>query len=150
MLLAGDESGNTQEGNNNAYSSDDPIGWVDFARGKRNKELAAFVKGILAFRKAHPLLHMDTELKGSDYRSFGMPDISFHDTKAWYGSFDRQARSLAVLYNGKYGDPDDGAVYAAYNAIPVKDKKIRHGIGMTHSCRGDIYAEFSKWQKEVK
>ena len=40
------------------------------------------------------------------------------------------------------------AVYAAYNAIPVKDKKIRHGIGMTHSCRGDIYAEFSKWQKE--
>ncbi len=116
MLLAGDESGNTQEGNNNAYSSDDPIGWVDFARGKRNKELAAFVKGILAFRKAHPILHMDTELKGSDYRSFGMPDISFHDTKAWYGSFDRQARSLAVLYNGKYGDPDDGAVYAAYNA----------------------------------
>ena len=40
------------------------------------------------------------------------------------------------------------AVYAAYNAIPVKDKQIRHGIGMTHSCRGDIYAEFSKWQKE--
>ena len=40
------------------------------------------------------------------------------------------------------------AVYAAYNAIPVMDKKIAHGIGMTHSCRGDIYAIFSKWQKE--
>ena len=30
----------------------------------------------------------------------------------------------------------------------MKDKQIRHGIGMTHSCRGDIYAAFSKWQKE--
>lgn len=40
------------------------------------------------------------------------------------------------------------AVYAAYNEIPVKDKQIRHGIGMTHSCRREIYSEFGKWQKE--
>ena len=39
------------------------------------------------------------------------------------------------------------AVYAAYNAIPVKDKQIRHGIGMGHGCFGQFYAEFGKWQK---
>ena len=40
------------------------------------------------------------------------------------------------------------AVYAAYNAIPVKDKQIRHGIGMTHSCFGKFYNELGAWQKE--
>ena len=40
------------------------------------------------------------------------------------------------------------AVYAAYNAIPVKDKQIRHGIGMTHSCFGRFYNELGAWQKE--
>jgi cephalosporin-C deacetylase-like acetyl esterase len=40
------------------------------------------------------------------------------------------------------------AVYSAYNAIPVKDKKIVHGIGMTHSCFGKFYNELGTWQKE--
>lgn len=37
------------------------------------------------------------------------------------------------------------AVYAAFNAIPVTDKKMTHGFGMTHSCRGDIYNALGKW-----
>ncbi|MGN0832877.1 MAG: acetylxylan esterase [Kiritimatiellia bacterium] len=37
------------------------------------------------------------------------------------------------------------AVYAAYNAIPVKDKGIVHGIGMTHSCFGRFYRELGAW-----
>ena len=40
------------------------------------------------------------------------------------------------------------AVYAAYNEIPVNDKKICHGIGMTHSCRGEFYNRIGAWQKE--
>ena len=39
------------------------------------------------------------------------------------------------------------AVYAAYNAIPVKDKQIRHGIGMGHGCFGRFYDELGKWQQ---
>lgn len=37
------------------------------------------------------------------------------------------------------------AVYAAYNAIPVKDKGIVHGIGMGHGCFGSIYGELGAW-----
>ena len=37
------------------------------------------------------------------------------------------------------------AVYAAYNEIPVKDKGILHGFGMTHSCFGKFYEELGKW-----
>ena len=37
------------------------------------------------------------------------------------------------------------AVYAAYNAIPVKDKGIVHGIGMGHGCFGKFYSELGAW-----
>lgn len=37
------------------------------------------------------------------------------------------------------------AVYSAYNAIPVKDKGIVHGIGMPHSCFGKFYSELGAW-----
>ena len=50
------------------------------------------------------------------------------------------------LFEGQYVVPNG----MAYNSYVVMDKKIAHGIGMTHSCRGDIYAIFSKWQKETK
>lgn len=37
------------------------------------------------------------------------------------------------------------AVYAAYNALASKDKEIRHGLGMTHSCRQEFYKELGAW-----
>jgi len=36
-------------------------------------------------------------------------------------------------------------VYAAYNEIPVRDKAIVHGLGMTHSCFGSFYKEYDAW-----
>ena len=39
------------------------------------------------------------------------------------------------------------AVYAAYNAIPVKDKAIVHGINMTHSCYGEFYQKLGAWAR---
>ena len=40
------------------------------------------------------------------------------------------------------------AVYAAYNRIPSKDKKILHGIGMSHSVFGHFYRDLGRWQRE--
>jgi isoamylase len=54
MLLAGDEIGNSQQGNNNAYNQDNPIGWLDWAQADR--ELQAFVQRVLALRRAEPAL----------------------------------------------------------------------------------------------
>ena len=39
------------------------------------------------------------------------------------------------------------AVYAAFNAIPVADKEIAHGIWMGHGCFGEFYGKFGAWQK---
>ena len=44
MLLAGDESRRTQQGNNNAYCQDNQISWVDWELAKTNSPLIQFVQ----------------------------------------------------------------------------------------------------------
>ncbi len=54
MLLAGDELGNGQAGNNNAYCQDNPTGWVDW--DSSGDDLVAFVSHVIAIRRNHPVL----------------------------------------------------------------------------------------------
>lgn len=119
MIYAGDEIGNSQDGNNNAYCQDNEIGWVDWKGLNRNKRLLAFVKETIAFRKEHPILHLGSELKGSDYLAVGFPDASVHGERAWYCRYDNTGRLLGVMYCGSYakkenGEPDD-LIYIGYN-----------------------------------
>ena len=54
MILAGDEIGNSQGGNNNAYCQDNPVGWVGW--DDADEEFLRFARDMVAFRKAHPIL----------------------------------------------------------------------------------------------
>lgn len=54
MLLAGDELGHTQRGNNNAYCQDNPISWIDWERA--DLALCDFVRDVLALRRDVPAL----------------------------------------------------------------------------------------------
>ena len=56
MLLAGDEIRRTQGGNNNAYSQDNETSWFDWTLVESNRDLLRYVRGIIAFRRAHPAL----------------------------------------------------------------------------------------------
>ena len=56
MLLAGDEFGRTQRGNNNAYRHDGPLSWVDWGLLDREREDFHVVRRAIAFRRAHPAL----------------------------------------------------------------------------------------------
>ena len=53
MMLAGDEAGRTQQGNNNAYCQDNEICWIDWANIDR--DLHEFATRLIAFRHAHPV-----------------------------------------------------------------------------------------------
>src|SRR5690606_16305809 len=55
MLLAGDEIGNSQSGNNNAYCQDNPIGWIDWSQEEESRELQDFVRRMVALRHRHPV-----------------------------------------------------------------------------------------------
>lgn len=119
LLLGGDEFGNSQGGNNNAYCQDNVTGWTDWSNARKFAGFTEFVKDVIRFRKAHPILHMPYELRATDYRSLGWPEISFHSERAWYANQEYTCREIGVLYCGAYaagenGSPDD-FLYVIYN-----------------------------------
>src|SRR3546814_6173630 len=62
MLRAGDEIGDSQQGNNNAFCQDNAISWVDWPAG--DPALLGFTRKVIAFRKAHPCLRPSRFLHG--------------------------------------------------------------------------------------
>jgi glycogen operon protein len=66
MLLAGDELGRTQRGNNNAYCQDNDISWVDWQLDADKERLLAFTQELIQLRKRHPALRRRTYPKPSD------------------------------------------------------------------------------------
>ena len=119
MLLAGDEFGNSQNGNNNAYCQDNEISWLNWHLLETNRDIYEFVKYMIAFRKAHPVFHLPVEPKNIDYLVCGHPDVSYHGVKTWCPEFENFRRQLGILYCGEYGRKVDGSsddyFFVAYN-----------------------------------
>jgi isoamylase len=55
MLLAGDELGRTQLGNNNAYCQDNEVSWVDWEGASKHADLLEFLQSLTQLRRAHPV-----------------------------------------------------------------------------------------------
>ena len=112
MFLAGDEFGNSQFGNNNAYCQDNEISYLDWRDLEKHRDLHDFVREMIAFRKAHPVLRGRT----SPSRC-GWPDVSFHNGAAWNAQTEYEARQIGVLFAGRNAtDTADEAVFLAVNA----------------------------------
>lgn len=77
MLLAGDEIGNSQQGNNNAYAQDNTIGWVNW--GLADEELLDFVVRLAHFRKEHKCLRQSRFLHGAIRHQDDQPDVEWTD-----------------------------------------------------------------------
>jgi len=113
MLLAGDEFGNSQNGNNNAYCHDNSLTWLNWNDLGKNRELFDYVKAMIAFRQKHPVFTAESEFKMTDYLSCGYPDLSYHSEEAWKLSCDDLTRHFAMMYCGEYANDCD--VYLAIN-----------------------------------
>src|SRR6202000_1193439 len=77
MLTAGDEFGRTQQGNNNAYCQDDPIGWVDWAHDDRPRSLPAFTRRLIRLRETYPILRRNRFLTGEYNEALEVRDVSW-------------------------------------------------------------------------
>ena len=55
MLLAGDEFGQTQHGNNNAYCQDSPLAWLNWNLSDEQRALLAFTRDLLRLRQLQPV-----------------------------------------------------------------------------------------------
>ena len=112
MFLAGDEFGNTQFGNNNAYCQDNAISWLDWNLLKKNGDIYRFFRYMIAFRKNHPVIRMDLEHSGTGY-----PSISIHNGAPDYSQTTEQTRTLGVLYAGyNRKERKEDIVYICINA----------------------------------
>jgi glycogen operon protein len=106
MLLAGDEVRRTQQGNNNAYCQDNPIGWFDWTLVEKHRDLLQFFKSMIEFRKRHAALRRGWFFDGT-VNERGLADVTWHGTKlGGPGWSDPQARALAMTLAGLNGDPD--------------------------------------------
>lgn len=115
MIFAGDEFGNSADGNNNPYCQDNSIGWINWKQTKLSKEILEFVKQLIAIKKSYPILSMKDQMRIMDYKSLGLPDISYHGSKPWYADFNNVNRHFSVMYCGKYANEDCPDIYIAYN-----------------------------------
>ncbi len=117
MLLSGDEFGNTQFGNNNAYCQDNPISWLNWELLEENRELFDFVKRMIHFRAQHPVLRREDFFR--DKNSSGYPELSFHGTKPWDLDGEQPFLCFGILYaepKADYGTEEDTFIYCAVNA----------------------------------
>ena len=73
MILAGDEIGNSQSGNNNAYAQDNEIGWIGWDSAE--EDLLAFTQAMVAFRRTHPILRQKRFLHARERAVDGLPDL---------------------------------------------------------------------------
>jgi len=109
MLLAGDELGRTQHGNNNAYCQDNEISWIDWRLAEENKSLLEFTRRLIAFYNAQPVFHRRRFFHGKAIQGSEAPDI------AWIGPDGKEmsdeswagwVRCLGVQLYGDHVDID--------------------------------------------
>jgi len=77
MLVAGDERGRTQRGNNNAYCHDNELTWVDWSLADGWPELVPLVASLLRLRREHPVLRQRHFFAGRSAEAGGRKDLAW-------------------------------------------------------------------------
>jgi len=82
MLLAGDEFGNTQNGNNNAYCQDGDITWLNWQdRSEDDMALTRFVRRLIQLRMEHPILRRSRFFTGEYNAELEVKDVTWLDPR---------------------------------------------------------------------
>lgn len=111
IILAGDEFGNSQKGNNNVYCQDNQTAWLDWNQLEREQDFYEFVKQLIAIRKLYSAFGVEQMLTGTDRFGCGVPDISYHGEEAWKTE-DMQKEAYVGIY---YHCEDGTDCFVAYN-----------------------------------
>ena len=126
MLLAGDECGRTQGGNNNAYCQDNETSWFDWEPAEDGQRLTRFVQRLLALRQALPVLRRNRFLTGEWREALALRDCAWLDEQGhdlgedqWH---DPGRKWLGMLLDGRAPSSgidrpaDDATVFVVFNA----------------------------------
>ena len=153
MLLAGDEFGRTQGGNNNAYCQDNEISWLNWDIEDKGRSLARFVSHLTALRRRLPILHRSRFLTAEWNEELGVKDVTWikptgeeMDQAAWD---DANTRCIGILLDGRAQASgirrrgSDATVLVVMNSyhdgIPFKLPEVVGGVAWV--CRIDTNQE---------
>ncbi len=105
MLLAGDEFGRTQGGNNNAYCQDNEISWVDWDLPDWANTQVALVQKLIRLRQRYPILHRGRFFTGEEIEDLGVRDVTWINASGgeMQGSDwgDASMKCLGMLIDGR-------------------------------------------------
>ncbi len=151
MVLSGDEIGNSQSGNNNAYCQDNEIGWVDWSNP--DTDFLEFCRKAIAFRKAYPILRQRRYLHSRARLVDGAPDLFWRRvhgaamTQADWDSTER--RTLVAEMRTASGTPEyidrTGALLLVLNSGPSVEVHLSEPAPGTQWVRRFDTAEPAAW-----
>ena len=137
MLLAGDEFGHSQQGNNNAYCQDNGITWLDWSALQQETGMLEFVRSLIRIRTEYLLLHRDRFVHGqAQFEPSGFTDIQWlradgqpMDDADWH---DHDSNFLGMLLavetmparDPRFGDEKESALLIVFNADPTPVKFV--------------------------
>ena len=108
MILAGDEMGRTQQGNNNAYCQNNEISWQNWSLDEWQQDLLGFTKHLIQIRQEHKVFQRSGYLKGENLDFVSVPDIAwFRADGQLFTESDWQnleARSIGMYLSGAIAD----------------------------------------------
>ncbi|MET9511853.1 glycogen debranching protein GlgX [Streptomyces flavidovirens] len=114
MLVAGDEMGRTQGGNNNAYCQDNEVSWIDWSLldDPGWRELFGLTSRLLALRHAHPVLRRRAFFSGRPQAADGLRDL------AWF-----TPRGEEMTQEDWYAPASTVGFYLSGRDIPGRDAR---------------------------
>ncbi len=117
LLLAGDEFGNSQAGNNNAYAQDNETGWLDWNGLEADPEFWREVQGLIRLRRETSLLHLPEYVHGRLATERGQIEIGWRhpDGRPLEGADWAHARCVAVIVEETLGDENTSAAALLIN-----------------------------------
>ncbi len=135
LLLAGDEIGRTQRGNNNSYCQDNAINWLDWQLDERQHRLLDFTQRLTAFRRENPALRRSRFFNGQ-------PDENGHMDIAWFtpqgepmtpDAWQRPALHAlsAMLCGFRIGEQKDGGPAPAGDSVLILINRHHEPISFT-------------------
>jgi hypothetical protein len=105
MLLAGDEFGRSQQGNNNAYGQDNQVSWVDWDHDERAQALTRFVRRLTHLRDLYPVLRQSRFVTGAGSERLEIRDCTWltpaNEEMAEAHWAEPAAKCLGLLLDGR-------------------------------------------------
>ncbi|MGB5292803.1 MAG: glycogen debranching protein GlgX [Lysobacterales bacterium] len=121
MLLAGDEFGNSQAGNNNAYAQDNDTGWLDWSGVQDDPDFLSQVQALIKLRRRMPHTKRTTFPHGFDHNGDGLRDIEWLHAGGWRMQSDQwhRERALTLFFPEMEDARPTGQEYATDGLVAV-------------------------------